>query len=148
MLLSGNVLLSQFYEAGDAAHAKDRLDGYNLDGRNISVLYAQVCVDLRSCRCRSCVSLSSLFASADWSESLELGLAILLFLSAANLFGTFFPLPPSPFLRQEKRKLLNNILTIDLDIFARCQPLLRFFFFSFSQSRRKPPEELLSYSYF
>lgn len=31
----------QYYDPGDAAHAKDRLDGYNLDGRNISVLYAQ-----------------------------------------------------------------------------------------------------------
>lgn len=35
-------LFAQFYDPGDAAHAKDRLDGYNLDGRNISVLYAQV----------------------------------------------------------------------------------------------------------
>ena len=43
--------MQQFYEPGDAAHAKDRLDGYNLDGRNISVLYAQVCVGFCCCRC-------------------------------------------------------------------------------------------------
>lgn len=36
------TLCFQFYDPGDAGHAKDRLDGYNLDGRNISVLYAQV----------------------------------------------------------------------------------------------------------
>lgn len=36
------LLSTQYYDPGDAAHAKDRLDGYNLDGRNISVLYAQV----------------------------------------------------------------------------------------------------------
>lgn len=35
-------MLLQYYDPGDASHAKDRLDGYNLDGRNISVLYAQV----------------------------------------------------------------------------------------------------------
>lgn len=39
---AASLLQFQYYEPGDAAHAKDRLDGYNLDGRNISVLYAQV----------------------------------------------------------------------------------------------------------
>lgn len=33
---------TQYYDPEDATHAKNRLDGYNLDGRNISVLYAQV----------------------------------------------------------------------------------------------------------
>lgn len=36
------ALCLQFYEPSEASRAKDRLDGYNLDGRNISVLYAQV----------------------------------------------------------------------------------------------------------
>lgn len=56
------VFVQQFYEPGDAAHAKDRLDGYNLDGRNISVLYAQVCADF--CRCRYCVPYCYIFACA------------------------------------------------------------------------------------
>ena len=134
-VFSGGVWLQQFYDAADAAHAKDRLDGYNLDGRNISVLYAQVCVDLLSCRCRSCVSLSSLFASADWSESYT---GYYLVFCMQPTLSSFFYLLHLLFTAAVEAQTI-----VLIDIFLRRQLLLTLFHFlllaSKDRKRRQPP---------